>query len=60
VGAEASKDMGKTQKALLEAQANRILARAGYSADGLGKKSKRESVRTILTPCGGQPGYRRK
>ena len=44
----------------LEAQANKILARAGYKADGRLTSAKRESLRVILTPCGGKPGYRLK
>ncbi|HEY4528246.1 MAG TPA: hypothetical protein VJJ48_00260 [Candidatus Paceibacterota bacterium] len=43
-----------------EAQATKLLARAGYQSNGQVKSSKRVSVRAISTPCGGKPGWRRK
>jgi vacuolar-type H+-ATPase subunit E/Vma4 len=51
--------MGQTQKEL-EAEADRILARAGYEADGREKSAKRESLRAISTPFGGKPGFKLK
>lgn len=50
--------MSQTQKDLL-AQANKILAKAGYSADGRPKSAKRESLKAISTPCGGRTDRRR-
>ncbi|MFZ2764084.1 MAG: hypothetical protein WAX80_03565 [Minisyncoccia bacterium] len=44
----------------LEAQANSILAKAGYQADGQRKGAKKVSVRAISTPCGGRPGWKRR
>ena len=44
----------------LEAEADKILARAGYRADGQVKSAKRESLRAISIPCGGKPGYKRR
>ena len=48
-----------TEQYLLEKQATAILARAGCAASGLPKGEGGKSVKTILTPCGGQPGWKR-
>lgn len=45
--------MSNQQKALL-AQADRILKGAGYKTDGRPKSDKRESLKAISIPCGGQ------
>jgi hypothetical protein len=47
------------QQRKLEAQATKLLAKAGYKSDGLPVKSRRESLRAILIPCGGKSGYQR-
>ena len=51
--------MSQTQKDPLSAQADKILAKAGYSADGRPKSDARGSVKAISTPCGGKPGWKR-
>lgn len=51
--------VGNNQR-VLEAQANKILARAGYFYDGRLKTAKRESVKAVSVPCGGKPGYRKR
>jgi len=51
--------MVKSQKEL-KAEADRILAQAGYKADGRENSAKRESLRAISTPFGGKPGYKLK
>jgi len=50
--------MSQTQKEL-EAKANKLLAKAGYARDGRPKSAKRESLKMISIPCGGQPGFKR-
>ena len=52
-------DMAESQQEL-EAEANRILAQAGYKADGRETSAKRESLRAVSTPFGGKPGYKLK
>ena len=44
----------------LEKMANALLAQHGYAPDGRPFGDKRESVKAWSTPCGGQPGYRKK
>lgn len=48
----------KTRKELV-AEANSLLAQAGYKPDGRPTTAKRGSVRAISTPCGGRSGFRR-
>ena len=45
--------MTQTQKDLV-ALANQVLKKAGCRPDGLPKGAKRESLRAISIPCGGQ------
>lgn len=52
--------MATNHQRTLEAQANKILAQAGYFYDGRLKTAKRESVKAVSVPCGGKPGYRKK
>jgi hypothetical protein len=52
--------MQQVKEGSLVAQANAILARAGYAEDGRPKSDKRVSVRAISTPCGGKPTDRKR
>ncbi|OHA87674.1 MAG: hypothetical protein A2644_02640 [Candidatus Zambryskibacteria bacterium RIFCSPHIGHO2_01_FULL_39_63] len=52
------KIMTQSQKVLL-AEANKILARAGYSSDGRPKSDRRMSLKAVSTPCGGRTDRRK-